>query len=33
MQCLFANDFKIPQRVTRAPLSRAEHAYELFLPN
>jgi hypothetical protein len=32
MQCLFANDFKIPQRVTRAPLSRAD-AYELFLLN
>jgi hypothetical protein len=29
----FVNDVKIPQRVTRAPLSRAEHAYELFLPN
>jgi hypothetical protein len=30
----FADDVKIPQRVTRAPLSRAEHAYELFiLPN
>jgi hypothetical protein len=24
----FANDVKIPQRVTRASLSRAEHAYE-----
>ena|SRR5260221_10657979 len=24
----FANDVKIPQRVTLAPLSRAEHAYE-----
>jgi hypothetical protein len=29
----FANDVKIPQRVTRAPLSRTEHAYELFLSN
>jgi hypothetical protein len=29
----FANDVKIPQRVTRVPLSRAEHAYELFLLN
>ena len=29
----FVNDVKIPRRVTRAPLSPAEHAYELFLPN
>jgi hypothetical protein len=27
----FANDVKIPQRVTRAPLSLAEHAYETLL--